>query len=243
MNAAIDTGNDALSHAIASARRAGALLVLIFAAAVLWVSINVTVPNVAVISGVVRAGAPVVYLRHPQPAHLTGISVSLGDTVRRGEVVLELIQVSAGEATRMVSPVDGTVTALGYVAPGTLIPAFDAILEITPIDSAPLIELEVDPVHAGRFEAGSVVPMVAGNGPAARAFSARVLSLTFREHRADHSTAVRVVLEPKAVDPGLRNALRPGRAVKTRIPLGERSLLGSLLRPASRILDEAFSMR
>ena len=226
MNAAIDTGNDTLSHAIASARRAGVLVVLIFAAAVLWVSVAITVPKVAVISGVVRAGAPVVYLRHPQPAHLTGISVSLGDTVRRGDVVLELIQVSAAEATRMVSPVDGTVTELGYVAPGTLIPAFDAILEITPIDSAPLIELEVDPVHAGRFEVGSVVPMAAGNGPAARAFSARVLSLTFREHRADHSTAMRVVLEPKAVDPGTAECTSSGQLGQNPNPSGRTLSLG-----------------
>lgn len=246
MDAAIDTGNDTLAHAISRARRAGVLLVLIFAAAVLLVSVTVTVPSVVVVPGVVRAGVPVVKLRHPQSARLAEISVSMGDTVRRGEAVLEFIQVSAssaGEAEQMVSPVEGTVTALGYVAPGTLIPAFDTILEITPADSAPLIELAVNPVHAGHFDPGAVVPMAAGTGRAARKFSARVLSVGFPARDNTRPSAMHAVLEPIAADPGLQAALRPGRVVRTRIPVGERSLLGSLLQPASRILDDAFSRR
>lgn len=246
MNAATETVNDTLAHAIARARRQGVFLVLIFAAAVLLVSVTVTEPNVVVVPGVVRAGAPVVNLRHPQPAHLAEISVSIGDNVRRGETVLELIQVSsdgAGAAIQMVSPVDGTVTALAYVAPGTLIPAFDPILEIAPADSAPLIELAVSPVHAGHFGPGLVVPMAVGTGPAAREFPARVLSVAFPTPGVTRSTAMRAVLEPIAADPELHDALRPGKVVRTRIPVGERSLLGSLLQPASRILDDAFSRR
>ena len=244
MTAASGTSDDTLARAIGGARLAGSLMILIFSAAVLWASATVTIPNAVIVSGIVRAGAPAVKLRHPMPAYLAGTSVSLGVKVRRGDVIVELNRTSTSgtaEAIRMTSPVEGTVTALHYMAAGTLIPAFDTIATIAPADLAPLIELEAGTVHADHFEPGAVVPMTAGDRPAAHEFSAKVLNFGFPANGQTRPGALRIVLEPVAADPGSRDSLRPGMAVRTRILLAERSLLASLLDPASRILDEAFN--
>lgn len=242
MIAASDTSCDTLVGTIRRAKRGGTFLVMMLALVVLTGSVLITVPNVVVVPGIVRAGSPTVKIRYPQPTYLVGISVGLSAEVRQGDTLLELAPASADRAgvrKPLFSPVDGTVTGLNYVATGTLIPAFDTIVEITPGDSAPLIELLVDPRHASLFVSRSVVPIVSSTG--AGEFQARVLSTQLPHRGRFGPPAIRVVLKPVSARSDGSPDLLPGMSVNARVPLGESSLLGKFLHPIRQRMDDAFS--
>ena len=242
MIAVSDTSCDTLASTIRRAKRGGIVLVMMLALVALIGSVIVTVPNVVVVPGMVRAGSPTVKIRYPQPAYLVAISVALSVDVRRGDALLELAPASAeraGVPKQLISPADGTITALNYVAMGTLIPAFDTILEITPGDSAPLIELMVDPRHAPLFQSRSVVPIVSSDG--SKEFQARVLSIGLPPQGRVGLSAIRVVLKPVSASSDVSHDLLPGMSVNARIAIGESSLLGKFLRPFRQHMDDALS--
>ncbi len=236
-----NTSCDTLASTIRRAKHGGIVLVMMLALVALTASVFITVPNVVVVPGLARAGSPTVKIRYPQPMYLVGISVALSAEVRRGDALLELAPASADRAgvrKPLFSPVDGTVTGLSYVATGTLIPAFGTIVEITPGDSAPLIELLVDPRHAPLFQSRSVVPIVSSDG--SKEFQARVLSIGLPPQGRVGPPVIRVVLKPVSAGSDVSHDLHPGMSVSARIAIGQSSLLGKFLRPIGQHTDDAF---
>jgi adhesin transport system membrane fusion protein len=151
------------------------------------------------------------------------------------------------QRTVVMAPVDGTVNKLFFNTVGGVVKPGDTLLELTPRDTATVLETRVGPAERGALQQGqtAVIKVAAFDYTVHGTLRGQVTEISadsLLDERGERYFRVAIAADPASVQ-AFRQNLTPGMTVTADAVTGQRTVLQFLLSPLRVLSSNAFRDR